>query len=89
MARNQADEHRPVHEFLQCSIEDALNMLCMFSVRHNLSWIAMEDLASLINMILGTDSIPTSKYLFKKRFEKKRYNVRFIYYVHIASTIWV
>lgn len=67
---NQNNENRSVHDFLQCTVKDAIDMLYVFCVRHNLNWVAMEDMASLINKILGADSLPTSKYLFKKRFKR-------------------
>lgn len=63
-----AEENQTVHEFLQCSVKDALHILYVFCVRHNLNWTAMEDLAALVNTILNNNALPTSKYLFKKRF---------------------
>lgn len=59
----------PVHEFLDCTIKDAMLLIYSFQTRHNISWTALEDLALLINTILGNESLPTSKYLFKKLFD--------------------
>lgn len=70
MAQNQSNENRPVHEFLHCTVNDAIDMVYVFCVRHNLNWVAMEDMALLINKILGVNSLPISKYLFKKRFKR-------------------
>lgn len=61
----------PVHEFLTCTKKDALISLYAYYVRHNLSWVALTDLAKLINTILGENSLPTSKYMFKRIFQVK------------------
>lgn len=63
--------NEPVHEYLDCSIKDALAMLYSYYVRHNLSWVALKDLIILINAILGVNSLPISKHMFKKLFMPK------------------
>lgn len=61
-----------VHENIDCTKKDALHMIYAYFVRHNLSWTALEDLCRLINNIIGTDCIPSSKYIFKKIFLKNQ-----------------
>lgn len=60
-------DHLPVHPNIQCSIADALIMIETYRIRHNLNWTAVVDLTLLINTILGTNALPTSKYLYKKK----------------------
>lgn len=59
----------PVHEYLNCTVNDAMLLIYSFYSRHNLTWAALEDLAHLVNTILGNESLPTTKYSFKKMFE--------------------
>lgn len=73
--------NEPVHEFLECTKKDALTCLYSYYVRHNLSWVALSDLAKLINTILGVDALPTTKYMFKKIFGIKDKSV-----VHLNCT---
>lgn len=60
-----------VHPNLSCSINDAMTTIYAFSIRHGLSWEAIEDMAHLVNAITGTDRVPTTKYKFKQKFERK------------------
>lgn len=46
---------------------DILKMVEVFRIRHNLTWKAVEDLNSLINRILGSNRMPTTTYLYKKK----------------------
>lgn len=62
---------KSVHPLLSCSVKEAMQMIYTFSVRHSLSWTATEDVAQLVNSILGNSAIPSSKYLFRKMFCKK------------------
>lgn len=64
------DNHnRPIHEYLDCTINDAMQMVFSFYLRHELTYAALEDLLRLINTILGVKSLPTSKYSFRKKFD--------------------
>lgn len=65
------DLFRKIHESLQCSVKDAMSLIYAYSVRHNLNWIATENLVRLINAIIGTNILVPSKYIFKKMFEGK------------------
>lgn len=60
-----------IHKHLECSVNDAMSMIYAYSTRHNLSWLAIQDLVRLINAIVGNNNLIPSKYLFKKMFEKK------------------
>lgn len=64
----EIDDYRTVHENLSCSVNTAMLLIYTFFIRYNLSWSALEDLCMLINEILERKSIPTSRYLFKKKF---------------------
>lgn len=65
------DNFRKVHKDLNCTVKDAMNMIYAYSVRHNLNWVAVENLVRLINAITDTNVLIPSKYIFKKTFEKK------------------
>lgn len=60
-----------IHENLECTVMDVLSMIYAHSVRHNLNWTAVEDLIHLVNAVIGKDSLPSSKYMFKKMFKPK------------------
>lgn len=45
-----------------------LLMVMEYYLRHNLSWAALEDLLFLINSIVGSNILPSSKYLFQNCF---------------------
>lgn len=61
--------NQPVHEFLNCTVNDAMLLVYSYHLRHNLTWKALEDLTLLLNTVLGKKSLPTTKYAFKKKFE--------------------
>lgn len=61
-----------IHNSLECTVADGLSMVYAYSVRHNLSWTAVEDLILLVNSIIGNDSLPSSKYMFMKKFKPKK-----------------
>lgn len=61
-----------VHPLLSCNKLEALQMVLMFFMRHNLTFVALEDLLKLINKILQFNSLPTTKYKFFKLFSKHK-----------------
>lgn len=63
------DCFRTIHKSLKCSVRDAMNMIYAYSIRHNLSWIGVENLVRLVNAIVDTNVLIPSKYVFKKMFE--------------------
>lgn len=65
---NDDNYNRPIHEYLPCTVKEAMAMMLSYYSRHKLSWNALEDLSHLINSILGVDSLPTTKYVFKQKF---------------------
>lgn len=68
-----------INAVVKMKVMDLLSLIFVFSVRHNLSWTTMESLAKLISCILGDESVPSSKYHFKKLFSpSKNMNVHFI-----------
>jgi hypothetical protein len=50
------------------SVFEVLFLIFHFSMRHNLSKVATQDLIKMINCILGTEAIPHSKYMFSQTF---------------------
>lgn len=58
-----------LHPHTDCTLYDAFLMIFVYSKRHGLTWEATEDLARLMNRIIGQEKIPPSKYIFKKKFQ--------------------
>lgn len=63
-------EYFPLHPTTNCTVSDAMLMIHAYSVRHDLSWTAIEDLIRLMNRVIGENKIPISKFLFKQKFTK-------------------
>lgn len=59
-----------LHPNTNCTVYDALLMVHTYSIRHNLSWTAIEDLIRLMNHVIGEDKLPTSIHIFKEKFKK-------------------
>lgn len=57
-----------LHPHTDCTRYDAFLMIFVYSKRHGLTWEATEDLARLINRIIGEEKIPPSKKAFKQKF---------------------
>lgn len=65
-----ADNFCPLHTNTDCTVSDVLLMIQAYSLRHNLSWTATEDLANLINIVVGAEKVPPSKHLLKRKFKQ-------------------
>lgn len=61
------DDFQKIHENLNCTVNDAMLIIYAFSIRHNLNWNAVKDLAILVNTIIGNSVLSPSKYIFKKK----------------------
>lgn len=61
---------RTLHPYTDCSVHDALLMVYAYSIRHDLTWTAMEDLIKLMNRVIGREELEPSKYLIKKKFRQ-------------------
>lgn len=59
-----------LHPNTNCTVHDAFLMIYIFSTRHGLTWEAVEDLARLVNHVIGQEKIAPSKYVFKQKFQK-------------------
>lgn len=59
-----------LHPNTNCTVYDAILMIYTYSTRHGLTWEAIEDLARLMNRVIGEKKIPPSKYIFKKKFQR-------------------
>lgn len=59
-----------LHSNTDCTVYDAFLMIYTYSIRHGLSWEATEDLARLVNRVIGEEKIPPSKYIFKQKFQR-------------------
>lgn len=60
-----------LHPNTNCTVHDAFLMIYIYSIRHGLTWEAIEDLARLVNRVIGQEKIPPSKYIFKQKFQKE------------------
>lgn len=65
--RNTADLCQ-LHPHTDCTLNDAYLMIFIYSKRHGITWEATEDLARLMNRIIGEEKIRPSKHLFKQKF---------------------
>lgn len=59
-----------LHPNTNCTVYDASLMIHTFSIRHDLSWTAIENLIKMVNIFIGEDKLPTSIHLFKQKFKK-------------------
>lgn len=55
---------------MNTTLEELLQvMVLMIFLKHNLTWVAVENLLFLLKMVCQSEIIPTSKYLFLKFFK--------------------
>lgn len=59
-----------LHPNTNCTVYDTFLMIYTYSIRHGLTWEAVEDLARLVNRVIGQEKIPPSKYIFKQKFQR-------------------
>lgn len=64
------DDFCTLHPNTNCTVFDALLMIHAYSIRHDLSWTAKEDLIRLVNRTIGEDKLPPSKHILKQKFKK-------------------
>lgn len=58
-----------IHPNLSCKVSDAMLMILSFFLRHRLTWVALEDMLTLFDALIGTQSrLPKTKYFFQKVF---------------------
>lgn len=57
-----------LHPHTDCTLYDAYLMIFVYSQRHGLTWEATEDLARLMNRMIGEEKIRPSKHIFKQKF---------------------
>lgn len=58
-----------LHPNLNCKVSDAMLMILSFFLRHRLTWVALEDMLTLFDTLIGTNSrLPKTKYFFQKVF---------------------
>lgn len=57
-----------IHPSLSTTKIEALQMILIYFMRHNLTFAALEDLLLLVNSMLKINSLPTTKYNFFKSF---------------------
>lgn len=65
------DDFQRIHPSLNSTVNDAMLIIYAFSIRHNLNWNAVEDLVRVVNSIVGTNVLSSTKYAFKKNFGNK------------------
>lgn len=71
-----------LHSDTHCTLHDAFLMIYAYSIRHDLSWTATEDLIRLINKIIGQEKVPASKHIFEKKFSSKAGSTVTHFYCH-------
>lgn len=57
-----------LHPSLSTTKLEALQMILIYFIRHNLTFAALEDLLLLVNTMLKVNTLPTTKYSFLKSF---------------------
>lgn len=89
---NSIDEHeqtkrysKQIHDSIECTVIDAYRMIYAYSVRHELNWTQTEDLARLINSIIGKESLNPSKYMFKKIFRSDETETTVHFFCHVCD----
>lgn len=75
---DEAYQH-PLHPSLTTTKLEALQMILVFFIRHNLTFAALEDMLLLINSLLKANSLPTTKYKFFNCFPN-RYAPKYNFY---------
>lgn len=60
--------NREIRSTVNIQLRDLMLIIYAYAIRHNLNWKATENAAQMIKHILQDDTIPTSKYHFKKLF---------------------
>lgn len=70
---------------LECTVGDAYTMIYAYSVRHKLNWTQTEDLARLINSVIGNESLNPSKYTFKKIFKSNETKTCVHFLCHVCE----
>lgn len=66
---NVKNRYDKIHPNLNTTLEELLVMVLMIFLKHNLTWVAVENLLFLLKMVCQSEIIPTSKYLFFKVFK--------------------
>lgn len=60
-------DHLRIERYIECTAADILLMTEAYRIRNNINWSALGDLLLLINSILGTNALPSSVYLYRKK----------------------
>ncbi|XP_064467860.1 uncharacterized protein LOC135378698 [Ornithodoros turicata] len=72
----------------QTTVAAAIVMVMAFVVGHGLSWIALQDLLTMINSMFGSTVLPPTLYLFRKLWAKKKQClVTYHYYCSRCETV--
>ncbi|XP_064462215.1 uncharacterized protein LOC135372635 [Ornithodoros turicata] len=72
----------------QTTVAAAIIMIMAFVVGHGLSWVALQDLLTIINTLFGTTVVPPTLYLFRKLWCKKNASlVTYHYYCESCEAL--
>ncbi|XP_040065346.1 uncharacterized protein LOC120839164 [Ixodes scapularis] len=89
-----SDHDRPFVEFVtplgngtSMTVGDALVLIMDYAIGEGLPWTGIEKLLKLQNLLLGTNSIPESKYLFRKFASASPDDVTFNFYCPTCETL--
>lgn len=77
-------KNQRIHPAIPCNKLEAMQMILMYFMRHNLTFAALEDVIKLINNILKLDALPASKYKFFKLFSG-RYKPTNVFFCKLCS----
>lgn len=77
-------KNQRIHPAIPCNKLEAMQMILIYFMRHNLTFVALEDVIKLINNILKLEALPTSKYKFFKLFSD-RYNPTNVFFCKQCS----
>lgn len=75
------NENRPIHINLKCTVNELMAMVYSFHVRHNLTMVALEDLAELFNRVFEKKVLPVSKKTFIKKFNSNQESSQVVHFV--------
>lgn len=94
LGHDHPSEDRPFVEFVtplgngtSLSVGDALVLIMDYAIDEGLAWTSIEKLLKLQNRLLGTNSLPESKYLFRKFASASPDDVTFHFYCPACETL--
>lgn len=73
--------HRPLYDGCAVTVGAAIVLIMALSLRHNLPWVAVEDILTLLQFLLPSSSLlPRSRFMFEKLFRTREHLIDIHYY---------